>query len=267
MLTLHVKNGDPCRTTSCVGPPPPGRRPGAAGRPGPPGRRPLRPGHAGAVPGPVPVVGRPSWAPILCSGAGPPSPWDLPAAHGGQPPHRLGSAGQRPRGTGERSNGGRRPAAAPDRCPRVLAARRAGARALQPELPGNTARYALVAALARLAARMPIEQASGPARAIVRLGTVLGPVLSGILIATIGAANVLFVDAVTRLDALGDPTLGRRAGSRGLGARAQAEVDGATSPSTVSDRRATSALAAASSVSWTLWRGPGREVNSASSAP
>jgi nitrate/nitrite transporter NarK len=61
---------------------------------------------------------------------------------------------------------------------------------------GDTARYALVPFLAERA-RMPIERANGADRAIVRLGQVLGPILGGILIATIGAANVLFVDAAT----------------------------------------------------------------------
>jgi predicted MFS family arabinose efflux permease len=61
---------------------------------------------------------------------------------------------------------------------------------------GDTARYALVPFLAERA-RMPIERANGADRAIVRLGQVIGPILGGILIAAIGAANVLFVDAAT----------------------------------------------------------------------
>jgi MFS family permease len=63
---------------------------------------------------------------------------------------------------------------------------------------GDTARYALVPFLADRA-RMPIERANGADRAIVRLGQVLGPILGGILIAAIGAANVLFVDAASFL--------------------------------------------------------------------
>jgi MFS family permease len=61
---------------------------------------------------------------------------------------------------------------------------------------GDTARLALVPALARLA-HMPFERVNARDRAIVRLGAVLGPFLAGVLIAGIGAANVLFVDAGT----------------------------------------------------------------------
>ena len=61
---------------------------------------------------------------------------------------------------------------------------------------GDTARLALVPALARLA-HMPFERANARDRAIVRFGSVLGPFLAGALIAAIGAVNVLFVDAGT----------------------------------------------------------------------
>jgi MFS family permease len=61
---------------------------------------------------------------------------------------------------------------------------------------GDTARLALLPALARLA-RMPSERVNARDRAIARLGSVLGPFLAGISIAWIGAANVLFVDAGT----------------------------------------------------------------------
>jgi predicted MFS family arabinose efflux permease len=61
---------------------------------------------------------------------------------------------------------------------------------------GDTARYALVPFLADRA-RMPIERANGADRAIVRLGQVVGPILGGILIAAIDAANVLFIDAAS----------------------------------------------------------------------
>ena len=61
---------------------------------------------------------------------------------------------------------------------------------------GDTARYALVPALARRAS-MPIERANAADRAIGRIGQFAGPPLAGVLIALIGAANVLFVDAVT----------------------------------------------------------------------
>ena len=61
---------------------------------------------------------------------------------------------------------------------------------------GDTARYALVPALARRAA-MPMERANAADRAIGRMGQLVGPPLAGVLIALIGAANVLFVDAAT----------------------------------------------------------------------
>jgi predicted MFS family arabinose efflux permease len=61
---------------------------------------------------------------------------------------------------------------------------------------GDSARFALVPALSRRAT-MPIERANAADRAIVRLGAVVGPPLAGVLIALIGASNVLFVDAVT----------------------------------------------------------------------
>jgi predicted MFS family arabinose efflux permease len=61
---------------------------------------------------------------------------------------------------------------------------------------GDTARLALVPALARLA-RMPVERLNARDRAVARLGSVLGPIIAGFLIAGIGAVNVLFVDAVT----------------------------------------------------------------------
>jgi MFS family permease len=61
---------------------------------------------------------------------------------------------------------------------------------------GDTARLALVPALARRA-HMPVERVNALDRAIVRFGFVLGPLLGGVMIAVMGAANVLFVDAGT----------------------------------------------------------------------
>lgn len=61
---------------------------------------------------------------------------------------------------------------------------------------GDTAKLALVPALARLV-QMPSENVNARDRAVARLGSVLGPFLAGALIAGIGAANVLFVDAGT----------------------------------------------------------------------
>jgi MFS family permease len=61
---------------------------------------------------------------------------------------------------------------------------------------GDTARYALVPGLARKAG-MSRERANAADRSVVRIGALVGPVLGGILIGLVGAANVLFVDAVT----------------------------------------------------------------------
>jgi hypothetical protein len=62
--------------------------------------------------------------------------------------------------------------------------------------PGDSARYALIPGLAGRA-RMPLERANAADRAIARLAQVVGPLLAGGLIALLGAANVLFVDAGT----------------------------------------------------------------------
>ncbi|MDQ3864654.1 MAG: MFS transporter [Actinomycetota bacterium] len=61
---------------------------------------------------------------------------------------------------------------------------------------GDSARYALIPDLARRAV-MPTERANAADRAIARLGQVVGPLLAGVLIAMVGASNVLFVDAAT----------------------------------------------------------------------
>ena len=61
---------------------------------------------------------------------------------------------------------------------------------------GDTARYALVPALATTAG-VPIERANGLDRAAVRFGQVGGPLIGGALIALMGASNVLFIDAGT----------------------------------------------------------------------
>jgi predicted MFS family arabinose efflux permease len=60
----------------------------------------------------------------------------------------------------------------------------------------DTARFSLIPALARRA-MMPIERANSADRAIARLGPLVGAPLAGILIAVVGASNVLFVDAAT----------------------------------------------------------------------
>ena len=61
---------------------------------------------------------------------------------------------------------------------------------------GDTAKFALVPLLSTQAA-MPLERANAADRAIARVGQVVGPVSAGILIAIVGAANVLFVHAAT----------------------------------------------------------------------
>jgi predicted MFS family arabinose efflux permease len=63
---------------------------------------------------------------------------------------------------------------------------------------GDAARLSLVPDLAQRAGMSP-EAANGADRAVVRLGSFLGPLLGGFLITLIGASNVLFIDAVTFL--------------------------------------------------------------------
>jgi MFS family permease len=62
--------------------------------------------------------------------------------------------------------------------------------------PGDSARYALVPGLAARAA-MTIERANAVDRAVARATMLVGPLVGGVLIATLGAANVLLVDALT----------------------------------------------------------------------
>lgn len=63
---------------------------------------------------------------------------------------------------------------------------------------GDTARYGLVPALAA-AARMTRERVNSVDRATVRFGSLVGPLVAGLLIPFIGAPNVLLVDAGTFL--------------------------------------------------------------------
>jgi MFS family permease len=62
--------------------------------------------------------------------------------------------------------------------------------------PGSTARSALVPDLAELAG-MSLERASGTSQAINRGASLLGAPLAGLLIAFLGASNVLWIDAVS----------------------------------------------------------------------
>ena len=59
---------------------------------------------------------------------------------------------------------------------------------------GDTGRLGLIPGLANRAA-MSLERANATDRGIARVGMLVGPLLAGVLIPIIGAANVLFVDA------------------------------------------------------------------------
>lgn len=62
--------------------------------------------------------------------------------------------------------------------------------------PGATARRSLIPDLAALGG-MTLERANAAAQGIPRLATLIGPPLAGVLIAVIGASNVLWLDAAT----------------------------------------------------------------------
>jgi MFS family permease len=64
------------------------------------------------------------------------------------------------------------------------------------DTPGRPARRALLPELAHLA-QMPLERANSAFEVIPRLSFLVGPPLAGVLIAAIGASNVLWVDAAT----------------------------------------------------------------------
>jgi MFS family permease len=64
------------------------------------------------------------------------------------------------------------------------------------QAPGDAARYAMVPGLAHRAG-MTMERANGIDRVVAKATMLAGPLIGGVLIATIGAANVLLVDAVT----------------------------------------------------------------------
>jgi predicted MFS family arabinose efflux permease len=88
---------------------------------------------------------------------------------------------------------------------------------------GDTARFSLIPALARRAT-IPIERANSADRAITRLGPLIGAPLAGVLIALVGASNVLFVDAVTFAVSAALVALGV---SSAASADAEAEAEGA----------------------------------------
>jgi MFS family permease len=64
------------------------------------------------------------------------------------------------------------------------------------DAPGSTARYALVPELAQLA-HMPIERATSLTHIIERSARLIGAPLGGLLIALLGTANVLWLDALS----------------------------------------------------------------------
>jgi MFS family permease len=64
------------------------------------------------------------------------------------------------------------------------------------DTPGGTARQSLIPDLANLAG-MPFERANALGQTIPRVAILLGPALAGLLIATIGTHNVLWIDAAT----------------------------------------------------------------------
>jgi MFS family permease len=64
------------------------------------------------------------------------------------------------------------------------------------DAPGNTARQSLLPDLADRAG-VPNERASSAYQTVHRLSTLLGPVAGGLLIAAVGATNVLWIDAAS----------------------------------------------------------------------
>lgn len=64
------------------------------------------------------------------------------------------------------------------------------------DAPGMTARQSLVPDLAELA-QMPLERVNALFQGVQRGSTLLGPVLGGLLIAALGASNVLWIDAAS----------------------------------------------------------------------
>lgn len=64
------------------------------------------------------------------------------------------------------------------------------------DAPGMTARQSMIPDLARRAG-MPVERATAALESIERMSQLLGPPLAGVLIAVMGASNVLWLDAAT----------------------------------------------------------------------
>lgn len=66
------------------------------------------------------------------------------------------------------------------------------------DAPGNTARQSLLPDITEQAG-VPAERATSAYQTVHRLSTLLGPVMGGLLIAAVGAANVLWIDAASFL--------------------------------------------------------------------
>ncbi len=64
------------------------------------------------------------------------------------------------------------------------------------DVPGNTARYALLPDVSA-AAGVSLERANAAQQMIHRGGMLAGPAIAGVLIAWLGASNVLYIDAAT----------------------------------------------------------------------
>lgn len=62
--------------------------------------------------------------------------------------------------------------------------------------PGSTARESMVPELAKMA-ELPLERVNSLYQMVQRLAIMVGPALAGVLIATMGASNVLLIDAAT----------------------------------------------------------------------
>ena len=90
------------------------------------------------------------------------------------------------------------------------------------DVPGNTARYALLPDLSA-AAGVSLERANAAQQTINRGGMLVGPALAGILIAWLGAGNVLWVDAATFAVSAGLFVLAVRAPGRPQAAQREAQ--------------------------------------------
>ena len=90
------------------------------------------------------------------------------------------------------------------------------------DTPGNTGRQSLVPDLAAMAG-MRLERANAFVQSVPRVATLFGPPIAGVLIALIGASNVLWLDAATfaasalLIGAFVPPRAAAETGGRGAG--------------------------------------------------